>query len=720
MHSIHHGICPKLVAALGAGFFGFLMAGSAFAGCGDRPGTPVDMTATQSDNQIQLDFTNTATEAPIYWDIEVTDGAGHGLPGGVAGVRGTRTQATGGAYSELGRFQLIPIQGANYNANTTYCFRVRARTAGGTKGCVSKLWNNPVCVTTPDTSVNQFCSTYARDAINQLNYLRNVKYQGNCGDEGARWNSNWLDHYNWCIAVRTKPQSAGAPDFERNERNKRLQVCSGYTCLNNVCKQIKSTGKSTTTPAPPKPATPPAPSPNPCQYTVWVSNDECINGDGTPMTSNPAGALQTFGCGATEDEALQRAKATFHIEGGPLLSDGDKPCPGCCTYKKKVSKICVCPIRTYSKKVGEKPCLRGMIRTAAGSCRCPAGSRWSGSWCRRYGTVTPAATPQPPPPTSPGRSTPTSPPTTTPCPASRPVGTPPNCCPAGTVFGDGVCRQPAKPTPGSSSGADGGSTTTSGGDGGRVCPRSRPIGTFPHCCPMGMTYRGHMCRYDVPAAKPAGDGGASTSTSKETGGTCPRSRPVGTPPNCCPAGTVFANGVCRQIAKPTPGSSGDGATTTSGGGGTGGICPRSRPVGTFPHCCPKGMTFRGHMCRRDVPAAKPGGDGGASTSTSKETGGTCPRSRPVGTPPHCCPRGTSFQNGKCVHPTTTQPQPQTQTQTPSTTQPSKAKCSGGRRGIPPNCFCAGGRRFIGGRCRSIPKPKPTPTPSKNDGGVIVK
>lgn len=622
------GFCSKLFTALGAGFFGLLMAGPATAGCGDRPGTPVDMTATQSDNQIQLDFTNTATEAPIYWDIEVTDGAGHGLAGGAAGVRGTRTQATGGAYSELGRFQLTPIQGANYKPNTTYCFRVRARTAGGTEGCVSKLWNNPVCVTTPDTSVNQFCSTYARDAINQFNYLRNVKMAGNCGDEGARWTSTWLQHYNWCIAVRANPQTAGAPDFERLERNKRLEVCSGYMCLNNVCKQIRTTGKAkTTTPAPPPPPPPPAPE-NQCKVTVWVTNDECVNVDGTPSTFNTPGVLQTFGCAATEDEALQLAKIKFHLEEGPKLSDDDPPCPGCCTYKKKVVKGCACSVRTYNRKIKEKPCLRGMIRTTGGYCRCPAGMRWNGSWCRRYGT----SAPKPPPATSPARSTTTPP---APCPASRPVGSSPNCCPSGTVFSDGVCRRLAKPTTstaggGSSTSSGAGNISSSGGGTIGTCPRSRPVGAYPHCCPRGMIYRGHMCRHDfsrktAPAGKDGGTGGASGVNSGNTD-PCPASRPVGAPPNCCPSGTIFAGGACRRLAKPTPNSSGGGSSTTSG---------REQP----------------------------------------------------------------------------------QTQTPSTTQPSKARCSGGRRGRPPHCFCTGGRRFIGGRCRFIPKP--TPGPKKGDE-VIVK
>ncbi len=592
------------------------------------------MTATQSDNQIWLDFTNTAREAPIYWDIEVTDGAGHYLAGNVAGVRGTRTQATGGQYSEMGQFQLTPIQGSNFSPSTHYCFRVRARTQAGKQGCVSELWNNPVCVTTPATDVNQFCSTYARDAINQLNYLRGVKYRGDCGDEGARWSNDWLAHYNWCIGVRGNAQTAGAPDYEREERNKRLRVCSNYECFNSVCKQlkpVKSVGK-------PPPTTPPPPPPTPenqCKYTVWITNDECIQGDSSgPMPSNPPGAMTNFGCGATEAEALARAKLAFYAEGGPQLSDDDTPCPGCCTYTKKVSNSCACPIRTYSyaRKVIVEPCVRGMIRTAAGICRCPPGTQWMGLRCRRPAS---APAPVPPPASAPSRLPPW-PGTTTvnTCPSSRPVGTWPHCCPRGTAFRGGVCRRWPGPASGSSA-----SSGTSGGTGG--CPRSRPVGTRPHCCPSGTVLRGGVCRrWPASGSRPTGNGGAN-GTRPNSGGTggCPRSRPVGTPPNCCPEGTVFSGHVCRR--RPSSGSSSPG---TGGANGTkpntGTTCPRSRPVGTPPNCCPAGTVYAGHRCRRPTGS-------GSSGSKSTPTGPTprhtlpCPSGQ-IGTPPNChCPSGTT-------------------------------------------------------------------------------
>jgi hypothetical protein len=613
------GLVASFVAALSVLWLA-LASAPALAGCGDRPGTPVNMTATLSNNQIQLNFTNTASEAPIYWDIEVTDGAGHYLDGNVAGVQGTRTQATGGQYSEMGRFQLTPIQGGNFHWGIQYCFRVRARTQAGTQGCVSKLWNAPVCVTTPTDDVNQYCTTYARDAVNQFNYLRGVKYRGDCGDEGERWSNDWLAHYNWCVEVRGNPQTAGAPDFEREERNKRLRVCSNYECLNSVCKQvipekpIKSTGKPKTTTTTPAPA--PPEQGNQCNYSVLITNDECINGDGTPMTSDPAGELKTYGCGASEDEALEHAKAEFYALQGPALTDEDSPCPGCCTYKKTVTKGCVCAARAYqSYKVEAQPCMRGMVRTAVGACRCPVGTRWIGMRCRR---VSAPSAPAHVPPPEPSRS---------------------------------------RPSPDM--------TTVS------TCPSRRPVGTWPHCCPLGTVFTGHLCRRLHGSGSGPGTGGANGIHPNTGGtGTCPPSRPVGTPPNCCPRGTVFTGHLCRRLhgSGSGPGTGGTNGTKPNPGG----TCPRSRPVGTPPNCCPQGTVFTGHLCRR-LHGSGSSGNGGTN-GTKPSTGGTT---------------------------------------TPKTTT---GKCTGGRHGVPPNCFCSGGRRFIGGHCRVIR----TPTPSNNNGGVIVK
>ena len=104
------------------------------AGACDRPGTPNQIsTAALSTTQIQVRWRNTARNETVWWDVEMTDQAGkvHPLPPGVGrGDRGYGLPVTN-VYS-------VP-EGA------TRCFRVRARTAPKTGGCVSRLWSARVC-----------------------------------------------------------------------------------------------------------------------------------------------------------------------------------------------------------------------------------------------------------------------------------------------------------------------------------------------------------------------------------------------------------------------------------------------------------------------------------------------------------------------------------------------------------------------------------------------
>ena len=344
------------------------------------------------------------------------------------------------------------------------------------------------------------------------------------------------------------------------------------------------------------------------------------------------------------------------------------------------------------------------------------------------------------------------------CPAYRPVGTPPNCCPVGTVFRDGVCRRPL---------GSGGSNGTQPGNP-PICPASRPVGTYPNCCPAGTEFRGGVCR------RPRGSGG-SNGTQPGSPPTCPASRPVGTYPNCCPAGTEFRGGVCRRPRGSggsngtQPGSpptcpagrpvgvfpnccpvgmefSGGMCRRPRGSGGSNGTqpgspptCPAGRPVGVFPNCCPVGMEFSGGMCRR------PRGNGG-SNGTQPGSPPTCPAGRPVGTYPNCCPAGTEFRNGSCRRPGQsgggsngtqpgTNPPARTcppgyrvldkpnkygayceiipQPTTPAQPQPTPTKtCTRGMIGHYPICHCPAGQAMYAGRCRPQ-RPQPTgPTPSK--------
>ena len=88
-------------------------------------------------------------------------------------------------------------------------------------------------------------------------------------------------------------------------------------------------------------------------------------------------------------------------------------------------------------------CFGGMVLTRSGNCQCPPGQRWRGRRCSEDRINSS--------PTTAGIET---------CPRSRPVGSPPNCCPEGTIFENGVCRM---------------TRSTSG----RVRPRDRPRARTP-------------------------------------------------------------------------------------------------------------------------------------------------------------------------------------------------------------------------------------------------
>jgi hypothetical protein len=80
-------------------------------------------------------WNNTASER-VWWDIEVTNQAGKVLQ-----------SFTGSDPVKAGRGS-TSRDFSGYGVNTTRCFRLRARTAAGTQGCVSQIWSARVCATT--------------------------------------------------------------------------------------------------------------------------------------------------------------------------------------------------------------------------------------------------------------------------------------------------------------------------------------------------------------------------------------------------------------------------------------------------------------------------------------------------------------------------------------------------------------------------------------------
>jgi hypothetical protein len=112
--------------------------GGANAGCSDRPGTP-DQTKAESLGRGSITFSWRVAqrEGGRYVDVEVTDGSGHDV-GGPAGMD------VGGGVTPFHEWASWTM---TVPAGTKRCFRVRARTAAGKEGCVSKLWSGQSCVT---------------------------------------------------------------------------------------------------------------------------------------------------------------------------------------------------------------------------------------------------------------------------------------------------------------------------------------------------------------------------------------------------------------------------------------------------------------------------------------------------------------------------------------------------------------------------------------------
>ena len=423
-----------------------------------------------------------------------------------------------------------------------------------------------------------------------------------------------------------------------------------------------------------------------------------------PCTQQPAEI--PFNCRTGDDFTLSAGgKRTFHVTARMPRSAGDftncailtggkreATAPRGADAANNTSSSCHNVKVTESKT--EEParkCSGGMIRVGEDACACPPGTEWNGRNC---------TTAQPPPP--PIQNNAGGGGTTVPvnvCPRSRPVGTFPNCCERNTHFDRRVNPPRGACVPDKRDQGDGGSNTSKGDDGKateKVCKPPRPVGTWPRCCPTDTHFVRGACR---PDKSPDGDGGANTSKGddgKATEKVCKPPRPVGTWPRCCPTDTHFARGACRPDKSP------DG-TNPSKSDTDGPRCPAGtfgRPpnckcpvgmTGSPPNCCPPGTRFQNGKCVKPQPK-------------ERCTGGR------IGTPPNCkCPPGTHWtRSEQCL------PDPPPKQTDPPKTDTSKGKCTGGRIGTPPNCFCRPPAKFIGHRCRIIS------SPSKKGDEIIVK
>jgi hypothetical protein len=127
---------------------------AATASCHDRPGTPNEVRAeAKSSTSIEFSWRNTTnkgmnksgsighgdTPHQMYFDIYVRDGQQRDIKRDLTGTGPFKGLVYGIRSSQVFD-QLI--------SNTKYCFSIRARTEGGTQGCISELQSAWACTTT--------------------------------------------------------------------------------------------------------------------------------------------------------------------------------------------------------------------------------------------------------------------------------------------------------------------------------------------------------------------------------------------------------------------------------------------------------------------------------------------------------------------------------------------------------------------------------------------
>ena len=141
------------VAVTGAALSFAIAAPAAQAACGSRPGTPNEVKAELiGQDKIRFSWRNTtgrgmnrpgstsSGDSPhrMYFDISVRDGRGN-----MVGKDMTGTGPFSVTYGSRSQQEF-----AGLVVPATYCFRIRARTEGGTQGCVSQIFSAQVCATT--------------------------------------------------------------------------------------------------------------------------------------------------------------------------------------------------------------------------------------------------------------------------------------------------------------------------------------------------------------------------------------------------------------------------------------------------------------------------------------------------------------------------------------------------------------------------------------------
>jgi hypothetical protein len=144
---------PLATYAFAAGVLSMAASISAHAACGDRPGTP-DNVSVQALSTTSIRFnwriTTRKDEVERYYDLQVFEEIPPQPPSNVpkktmirnlSGVRGQ-----GPNYLTTGGMDHFDFTGLK--PGTKYCVWIMGRTEGGTQGCTSLIWSNQPCTTT--------------------------------------------------------------------------------------------------------------------------------------------------------------------------------------------------------------------------------------------------------------------------------------------------------------------------------------------------------------------------------------------------------------------------------------------------------------------------------------------------------------------------------------------------------------------------------------------
>lgn len=204
-----------------------------------------------------------------------------------------------------------------------------------------------------------------------------------------------------------------------------------------------------------------------------------------------------LGRGNTSSQSQYRASATAKIDSPECNRKvAEPPKPLCLAgYVGEYPNCCRPPLR-FDPVVGgcampEMTCFGGMtLVSASGKCACPDGKHYNVQ-----------------------RGSCMAPPTTT--------------CLPGQYYSDGVCYDRAASVE---------DEAPTGGTNPTVADNPKP------CADGSIKKRGKAC----PSPKTEPLRGGTNSASDDGSPSCSGSRPVGTYPNCCPVNTIFVKGVCRR------------------------------------------------------------------------------------------------------------------------------------------------------------------------------